>query len=81
MAWIRTLSEGEASGSLAQLYAEIASASGQVANIYKIESLNPAGLRAHALLYRTLMFGPSPLSRTEREAVALVVSATNGCRY
>lgn len=81
MAWIRTVSEDEASGPLAELYSEIASTSGTVANVYRIESLNPAGLRAHMVMYRTLMFGASPLSRTEREAVALVVSATNGCRY
>lgn len=81
MAWIRTVSEDEATGPLAQVYSEVASVSGSVANIYKIHSLDPAGVSAHKILYRTLMFGRSPLSRTEREAVALVVSATNGCRY
>ncbi|MDX1577433.1 MAG: carboxymuconolactone decarboxylase family protein [Gemmatimonadota bacterium] len=32
-------------------------------------------------LYRKLMFGPSPLDRAEREAIAVVVSALNGCFY
>jgi alkylhydroperoxidase family enzyme len=40
-----------------------------------------AGLRDHHALYRTLMFGPSPLSRSEREAIAVEVSRTNECHY
>lgn len=51
------------------------------AHILAIQGLHPAGLRAHAGLYRTLMFGPSPLSRAEREAIAVVVSAANDCFY
>lgn len=33
------------------------------------------------VLYRTIMFGPSPLTRLERELVATVVSEANGCHY
>jgi alkylhydroperoxidase family enzyme len=32
-------------------------------------------------LYKAIMFGPSSLSRQERELVATVVSATNECFY
>lgn len=32
-------------------------------------------------LYRAIMFGPSPLSRRQREMMATVVSASNGCHY
>ncbi|MFW6201637.1 MAG: hypothetical protein ACOC8B_03605 [Gemmatimonadota bacterium] len=81
MSWIRTIDESDATGPLARVYEEIAGAGRRVANILKIQSLHPAGLREHDALYRTLMFGPSPLSRTEREAIAVVVSKTNGCRY
>ena len=35
----------------------------------------------HLGLYMTLMFGKSGLSRLEREAIAVVVSATNECEY
>jgi len=38
-------------------------------------------MRAHIALYRTIMFGESPLSRAEREAMAVAVSVTNGCHY
>ena len=44
-------------------------------------SLNPVALQAHVRLYRTIMFGDSPLSRTEREAIAVAVSAANDCYY
>lgn len=44
-------------------------------------SLNQAALKAHLGLYRTIMFGESPLTRTEREAIAVVVSAANDCHY
>lgn len=50
-------------------------------NILTIHSLNPASLRAHYDLYKVCMFGPSELSRSQREMVAVVVSATNRCHY
>jgi alkylhydroperoxidase family enzyme len=51
------------------------------ANIVASHSLNPEAVEAHLALYRTIMFGPSPLSRTEREAIAVAVSAANDCHY
>lgn len=81
MAWIRTIPRASATGPLAQLYQAIAGRPGDVANILQVESLHPAGLRDHYALYRTLMYGESPLSRAEREAIAVVVSAENHCRY
>ena len=38
-------------------------------------------MRLHYDLYVALMHRPSPLSRKQREMVAVVVSATNGCHY
>jgi alkylhydroperoxidase family enzyme len=81
LAWIETTPEDAASGPLAGVYGNIAGASGGVANILKVQSLNPAALRDHYALYRTIMFGDSPLSRAEREAVAVVVSLENECHY
>lgn len=51
------------------------------AHILASHSLNPAALRAHLGLYRTIMFGDSGLSRAEREAMAVCVSAANNCHY
>ncbi len=44
-------------------------------------SLNPEVLRASIEMYKAIMFGPSPLSRQERELLATVVSAENECYY
>ena len=52
-----------------------------MANILASHSLNPAAVEAHLGLYRTIMFGESPLSRVEREAIAVAVSAANDCHY
>lgn len=81
MAWIRVIPPAEASGELAEQYLRIKDASGNVANILTAQSLNPAALRAHYDFYRTCMFGPSELSRAQREMVAVVVSVTNRCHY
>jgi len=52
-----------------------------MANILRSHSLNPEALAAHVRLYRTIMFGDSRLTRTEREAIAVAVSAVNDCHY
>jgi len=44
-------------------------------------SLNAGTLRASMDLYGAIMFGPSELSRAERELLAVVVSCTNDCHY
>jgi alkylhydroperoxidase family enzyme len=38
-------------------------------------------MAAHSRHYREIMFGDTPLTRTEREAIAVVVSALNDCFY
>lgn len=81
MTWIKTISPPEASGDLLEQYHRMHDPSGNVANILQVHSLNPAALRAHFDLYRTLMFARSELSRAQREMVAVVVSKTNGCHY
>lgn len=81
LAWIETVPPSEAEGELAEVYGRIAGRSGAVAHILSCESLHPEGLRDHYALYRTLMFGRGALSRAERESIAVVVSAVNGCHY
>lgn len=63
------------------MWVEIADGAGELDNVLASHSLNQAALRAHLDLYRTIMFGESPLSRSEREAVAVAVSAANECHY
>jgi alkylhydroperoxidase family enzyme len=50
-------------------------------NIIQVHSIHPAVMRAHWQLYRQLMHGPGPLSRRQRELIALRVSALNQCHY
>jgi hypothetical protein len=50
-------------------------------HILEVHSLNADSLRAHLLLYRTVMFGKSGLTRAEREALGVCVSAVNDCHY
>ena len=81
-AWITTIDELQASGEVAAAYAQAVNGeTGRVANVLKVHSLNPRSLLAHRTLYRTLMFGRSPLERYQREMIAVVVSALNGCHY
>jgi alkylhydroperoxidase family enzyme len=62
-------------------WVKTAKGAGEGANILASHSLNPEALAAHVRLYRTIMFGDSPLTRTEREAIAVAVSAVNDCHY
>ena len=81
MAWIRTIGKDEADGELSRLYDQIAPGDQVLDNILGIHSLHPRTLRDHLMLYRTLMYSEGPLTRRERELVAVSVSAANQCHY
>jgi alkylhydroperoxidase family enzyme len=78
---LRLIEEGEATGELESQYAAAVARAGKVFNIVKAMSLNPPVLGASMDLYRAIMFGPSELSRPERELLAVVVSCANDCHY
>jgi len=80
--WIETVEETEAQDEVAAAYAECGDKkTGQVDHIMKIHSLNPQSMLDHEHLYRTLMYGRSPIKRPQREMIAVVVSALNHCVY
>lgn len=81
MSWIEEIEVDAADGELADIYAKLIKQRGKVGNILKVHSLNPTAMGNHLDLYMTLMFGKSGLSRREREAIAVVVSASNDCVY
>ena len=81
MSRIKVIPPAEATGELAEQYSRMRDADGNVANILTVHSLNPAALQAHFELFKTVMFGPSELSRAQREMIAVVVSAANNCHY
>lgn len=50
-------------------------------NIIQIHGVHSRTMRHHYELYKELMRGPGPLTRAQREMIAVVVSARNGCHY
>lgn len=81
MAWIRIVPIAEATGLLKMLFDEALGRAGRVWNIVHVMSPNPPVMEASMSFYRALMFGPSPLSRAQRELLATVVSAEIRCVY
>ena len=81
MTWVRTIPEEEAEGALARSYAEARKRAGRVYNIVKAMSLSPAVLDASMALYLRIMYGPSELTRRQREMLAVVTSRANDCHY
>ena len=81
MAWIREVPREEATGPLrVELDAAVRRA-GRVWNIVQAMSVNHAVLKTSMRLYGAIMFGPSSLSRFQRELLATIVSVELKCRY
>jgi uncharacterized peroxidase-related enzyme len=81
MPHLRLIEVGEATGELKRQYDAAVQRAGKVFNIVKSMSLRPGVLERSMELYRAIMFGPSELSRAERELLAVVVSRANDCHY
>jgi len=79
--WIQVLGPGDETPDLLDVYDEFKVPHDEVDNILSIHSLSSASLRGHMQLYRALMFGKSPLTRAEREMLAVTVSTLNECHY
>jgi alkylhydroperoxidase family enzyme len=78
---IRLIDVDEATGALREEYDAALGRAGKVFNIVKSMSQRPLVLRAAMDLYKQVMYGPSELSRAERELLAVVVSCENTCHY
>jgi uncharacterized peroxidase-related enzyme len=81
MPWIRTVDPDDAEGPLGDFYQRALARAGRVWNILRLQSINPEVLQASTALYLAIMYGSSPLSRGQRELLAVVVSRSNGCHY
>ena len=81
MAWIRTVTDEEAEGRLAESFEAARGRAGRVAEIVRTMSPNPPVLDASMGLYLAVMKRASPLSRQQREMLAVVVSRANECHY
>ncbi len=81
MPWIAQVPVAEATGTLKDEFDAAMARAGRVWHIVHVMSQNPLVMRHHTGLYKAIMHGPSPLSRRQREMVAIVVSQTIGCHY
>lgn len=81
MAWIRTVGKEEASGKTKKVYDKILKERGHLANIFLAQGAEPDILEDHLSMYVHLMIDPGPLTREEREMVAVIVSAANRSAY
>lgn len=81
MPYIDVLQPNEAEGDLKEIYDSLVKSRGKVAEVHKIQSLNPQSIVNHMDLYMTIMFGESPLKRVIREMMAVIVSISNKCQY
>ncbi|WP_419161058.1 hypothetical protein [Candidatus Palauibacter sp.] len=50
-------------------------------NIIRVHGVHSRTIPLHYDLYRELMYGAGPLSRTQREMIAVTVSGLNDCHY
>lgn len=81
MARIKVIQEEEAIGELKDIYDQLIKSRGKLAEVHKIQSLNPKTIMSHMELYMDIMYAKSPLSRAQREMMAVVVSRENKCLY
>jgi len=50
-------------------------------NIVRIQGIHSKFMKQHYGIYKILMWRKSPLSRSQREMIGVVVSKINGCNY
>ncbi len=81
MPYIHQVSDAEATGAARHALDAAVQRAGRVWNIVRIMTPNVEVLDASMGLYRALMFGDSPLTRAQREMLAVVVSRANHCVY
>ena len=81
MPHLRLVDVHEATGALKAEYDAAIARAGKVFNIVRAMSLRPSVLKRSLELDRAIMFGPSGLTRQQRELLAVVVSRANECHY
>lgn len=81
MAFIPYVPYDDATGLLARLFDRFRTERGEVDNVIRIHSVSPPAMAHHVELYAAAMRGASPLSRIQREMIAVTVSAVNRCFY
>ncbi len=81
MAHIEKVHPDQATGLLRRVYEQRIRSAGRLWEIVAVQSLNPEALRDSMRMYGTIMFAESPLTRAQREMIAVVTSQANQCHY
>lgn len=81
MPHVHVLNYDETEGLTRREYDAAMRRAGRIWNIVSIQCQLPEVMRDSLRLYQSIMFGPSPLTRAQREMLAVVTSAANECHY
>jgi alkylhydroperoxidase/carboxymuconolactone decarboxylase family protein YurZ len=83
MAAVAMIAEEDATGKVAEIYADIKATLGIdfVPNLYRVMASKPDFLEASWSKSKAVMVAPGKLDRLTKEIVAVAVSAVNGCVY
>lgn len=81
MPHVHVLEYDETTGIARREYDAALRRAGTIWNIVSIQSQLPEVMRDSMRIYQSIMFGPSPLSRAQREMMAVVTSKENKCHY
>lgn len=81
MPYIDKILPKDAEGLLDKIFQARTKSAGRLWEIVALQSLSPETLRESMRMYGQVMFGKSPLSRGQREMIAVVTSQANHCYY
>ncbi len=81
MVRIRQIPYEKADSTLKPILDELISKRGKLSAVLNIQSLHPVSIKSHTAFYMDIMFAKTALRRVEKELIAVVVSAANGCIY
>ena len=81
MPHVHVLEYDETSGVARREYDAATRRAGRIWNIVSVQSQLPEVMRDSMRLYSSIMFGESPLTRAQREMIAVVTSGANDCYY
>jgi alkylhydroperoxidase family enzyme len=81
MPHVHVLDYDETTGVARREYDAAMRRAGRIWNIVSIQSQLPEVMRDSMRIYQSIMFGPSPLTRAQREMMAVVTSQANDCHY
>jgi alkylhydroperoxidase family enzyme len=81
MPYIKQVEDHEATGAVKRELNRAYKRAGRVWNIVRIMTPNAETMRTSIGFYSAIMHGQSPLTRAQREMLAVVVSVQNDCHY